>query len=394
MHAKFFKILRRLVLLVLGLFLTLEAVLWLFARTPVEPLKRLDLSNQIPGLKKEVRVTFDRHVARYLDDKNGSKPPGTVRILCLGGAGTLSMLQNAEDTWWGQLGRMLQKQGLKVEVAAWGQEKAGIVASTPVAGQLMEEWHPDLVIGNFGFDDVVSQPVKYTYRPDKAQHLPPPSRSAGWKQAVLTVSQTARLGRLWARNNEAAALQNQLGRPDHYKEVFENVKKSVGKSPFVVPPARPDDHDPLKEYLDGWKILESLAKRHGATLVMTGEAALDSASLTGQQAENLLAWSTVEGGVPLRQTIPFRPSPVWVEQEMERYAAAARELASELKVTWFNLNSAIPHDPDHFFSDVQLTDKGAAAAAGELLPVMAPLISSGPGPKVPEKESPPGGRQR
>ncbi|RYD25606.1 MAG: hypothetical protein EOP86_27080, partial [Verrucomicrobiaceae bacterium] len=162
MHSLLFKILRRTVLALLGLFLVLEAVLWLFARTPVEPLKRLDLSNSIPGLKKEVRVTFDRHVARYLDDKNGSKPPGTIRILCLGGSGTLSMLQNAEDTWWGQLGRRLQKQGLKVEVAAWGQEKAGIVASTPVAGQLMEEWHPDLVIGNFGFDDVVSQPVKYT----------------------------------------------------------------------------------------------------------------------------------------------------------------------------------------------------------------------------------------
>ncbi|MDB6134004.1 MAG: hypothetical protein JWM59_2247 [Verrucomicrobiales bacterium] len=380
MHSLLFKILRRTVLALLGLFLVLEAVLWLFVRTPVEPLKRLDLSNSIPGLKKEVRVTFDRHVARYLDDKNGSKPPGTVRILCLGGSGTLSMLQNAEDTWWGQLGRMLQKQGLKVEVAAWGQEKAGIVASTPVAGQLMEEWRPDLVIGNFGFDDVVSQPVKYTYRPDKARRLPPAAQSSGWKQAVLTVSQTARLGRLWSRNNEAAVLQNQLGRPDRYREVFENVKKSIAKSPFVNPPARPYDNDPLKEYLDGWKILESLAKRHGATLVMTGEAALDSASLTEQQAENLLAWSTVEGGVPSKQTVPFRPSPVWVEQEMERYAAAARDLASELKVTWFNLNGTVPRDPDHFFSDVQLTDKGAAAAAGELLPVIEPFLRARGGP--------------
>ena len=133
------KLLRRLLLAPVVLFLILELILWLFVRIPLEPLKRLDLSNELPGLKPDVRLVFDRNLTRYLDDAAGNKPPGTIRILCLGGSGTFAMLQNAEDAWWGQLGRQLQAKGYPVQVAAWGQDRTGIVASTAVAAVLMDE---------------------------------------------------------------------------------------------------------------------------------------------------------------------------------------------------------------------------------------------------------------
>ena len=53
------KLLRRLLLLPLVLFLGLELVLWVFVRLPVEPPRRLELRNELPGFKGEVRVVFD-----------------------------------------------------------------------------------------------------------------------------------------------------------------------------------------------------------------------------------------------------------------------------------------------------------------------------------------------
>ena len=133
------KILSRFALISIVLFLGLELVMWLFVRLPTDPLKRIQLSNDLPGLKKDVALTVDKDLTRYLDDATGAKKQENVRILCLGGGGTFAMFQNAEDTWWGQLGRQLQAKGLPVQVAAWGQDRIGIVASTP---WLLRSWKP------------------------------------------------------------------------------------------------------------------------------------------------------------------------------------------------------------------------------------------------------------
>lgn len=367
------KLLRRLLLAPVVLFLGLELILWLFVRTPLEPLKRIDLSNDLPGLKKDVRLVFDRNLARYLDEANGSKPSGTFRILCLGGSGTFAMFQNAGDTWWGQLGRELQAKGHKVEVAAWGQDRTGIVASTPVAAYLMEEWKPDLVIGNFGYDDVVGQPIEYQYQPGKAEGMPGPARTPGWKQAILRLSQTARLGRKWARSNEAASMENKIGRPNYWKTVFADMKKQVNQTGVQQIPPRDPAHDPLPEYLDGWKRLQEHATRAGAVLIMTGEPSLHDSTNNFSQQENLLAL------VPLSATTGrearfYRPEPAWVEREMTRYAGAADAMAASAKLPWMNLNGRVPRDLDHFFGDVILTDTGAAAMARALLPVVEPVL--------------------
>ena len=367
------KLLRRLLLAPLFLFLGLELILWIFVRTPLEPIKQIDLSNDLPGLKRDVRLSFDRNLARYLDDASGSKAPGTLRLLCLGGTGTFAMFQNAEDTWWGQLGRQLQAKGLQIEVAAWGQDRTGIVASTPMAARLLEDWKPDVVIGNFGYDDVVGQPIDYQYLPEKVRSLPSPPRTAGWKQAILRMSQTARLGRWWARRNETAMMQDRIGRTDYWKEVFTGMKDEVNKTTVQPLAGRPAAHDPIEEYLDGWKVLQELCGRYGASLIMTGEASLHDSTNNFSQQENLLALvpaSSVTGP----QARYFRPEPAWVEREMTRYAEAAETLAGTVKVPWINLNGRVPRDLEHFFSDVLLTDAGATALAKALLPVVEPVV--------------------
>jgi hypothetical protein len=320
-------------------------------------------------LKKNVRLFFDKNLTRYLDEAQGTKPAGTIRILCLGGSATFGLLQNAGDTWWGQLGRQLQAEGKAVQVAAWGQDRTGIVASTPVAAAIMEDWKPDVVIANFGFDDVVGQPMEYNYVPDKASQVPGPAQVAGWKQAILRISQTARLGRWWVRRNEAGQIQNNIGRTDYWKTTFAKMKQEVNKMNVQMLPPRDPEKDPLKEYLDGWKILQELCVRHGAALIMTGEASLHGAENRFSLEENLVAL------IPLRadstsQARVVRPEPAWVEREMSRYAEAAAALASTAKLPWLNLNGLILRDTSHFFSDVILTDAGAAAVAKEMLPLV------------------------
>ncbi len=369
------KLLRRLLLAPVVLFLLLELILWVFVRIPLEPLKRLDLSNDLPGLKADVRLVFDRNLTRYLDDAAGKKPPGTIRILCLGGSATFAMLQNAADTWWGQLGRHLQAGGHPVQVAAWGQDRTGIVASTAVAAVLMDEWQPDVVIGNFGFDDVVGQPLEYTYQPEKARGMQGPARTAGWKMAILKVSQTARLSRWWARRNEASRIQNEIGRRDHWKNQFNQMKKKVNETAVQLLPARDPRQDPMLEFIDGWRVLRDLCNQHGAALVMTGEASLHDSTNNLSQQENLMALVPLKAD-PGPDAKYVRPEPAWVEREMARYAAAAESFAASAGLPWINLNGQVPRDLDHFFNDVILTDAGSAALTKELLPVVEPAVQA------------------
>lgn len=369
------KIIRRLLLLPVVLFAGLELILWLFVRLPMEPLKPVDLKNTLPGLKEDVRLTFDRNLTRYLDDAAGKKPAGTFRILCLGGSATFGILQNAGDTWWGQLGRQLQARGLPVQVAAWGQDRTGIVASMPMAAMLLEDWQPDLVIGNFGFDDVVGQPLDYRYLPEKAQGLKGPPRLAGWKQALLHVSQTVRLARWWKKQNQMAEIQGRIGRADYQKRAFAAIRGQVNSLPIQAMPDRDPANDPLMEFMDGWMVLQELCSRQGARFILTGEACLHDSTNNLTQQENLIALvpltSETGGKAQLK-----RPDPAWVERELERYATAVEGLAKKADLPWLNLNGRVPRDLEHFFSDVILTDRGAAVAAGLLLPVVEPIVRS------------------
>lgn len=369
------KLIRWLLVFPLFLLLAVELLLWVFVRTPLEPLKQIDLANDLPGLKKDVRLNVDRHLARYLDNESGSKPSGTVRLLCVGGSATFGLFQNAEDTWWGQLGRQLQAKGHKVQVAGWGQERLGIVASTPIAAALMEDWQPDVVIVNFGFDDVVGQPLEFRYIPDKARGLPPAGRTAGWKQAILKVSQIARLGRRIARNNEAAAIQGKIGRTDYWTKTFADMRKQVNTTATTALPERDATHDPLQEFMDGWKVMQDLCQRYGASLIVTGEPSLHDSTNNLSQQENLTALIPLkaEGGPEAKAV---RPDPAWVERQMSRYAEAAEAFAKSASLPWLNLNGRVPRDLDHFFGDVILTDKGATVMARELLPVVEPVVKS------------------
>lgn len=361
------KLIRYLVLAPLALLALLEIALWAFVRAPLEPRKRLDLSNDLPGLKRDVRLEFDQNMTRYLDWPEGDKPRGAVRILCLGGGATFAMLQNAEDAWWGRLHAALKERGVAVQTAAWGQERGGILAAAAMADGLMEELKPDIVIGNFGFNDAVLQPIDYQYDPDRLNHAPGVWRTAGWKRALLNVSQTARVLRWQARKSEMAQVQNTQGRPDFFKEAFDSLRERLKNAEPQPGPERFGDGDPLKEFEDGWRRLKTLADRHGAALILTGEASLHDAVMGVALRDHLMAVMTLQDGRGIR------PSSAWVEAEMRRFAEKAESLAREWQAPWLDLNGRVARSREHFVNDTLLTDAGAAVAAAEMLPVVEPV---------------------
>ncbi len=377
-------LIRNLLIALVSLVVLFEAVCWIFVRFPVEPLRTLDLNNDIPGFKKDVRLIFGEDLVRYLDWTGGEKPAGTVRILCVGGLTTQAMLQNSADTWWGQLHSKLKQQGLKVETAAVGFDRVGIIMMAAAAGPMVERLKPDVIILNSGFDDVIIHPADYEYDKDKLSKMPAASPPSALKSFLMNVSQTARFRRWWSRDSENKRLQNEWGRKDAYKRILEEKRKAVHgdrENPGVAKglPPHPGilrmaaSNDPLPEYLDGLKAFADIAVKNGASLILTGEAALqDSVMLVPEDC--LLGYIALkkpgaDGNFPAA-----RPNTAWVMREMNRFADKAGDFAAENKLPWFDLNGKIAKSAENFFSDVILTDVGAAEAAALLAPVVEPVV--------------------
>ncbi len=116
------------------------------------------------------------------------------------------------------------------------------------------------------------------------------------------------------------------------------------------------------------------ADKAGATLVLTGEASLHDSVINLTQESSLLAYIALSEPTPEGNVSAARPSTAWVMNEMNRFASAAEEFARENKLTWFDLNGQVERSADNFFSDVLLTDAGAAKAGKILAPVLEPVI--------------------
>jgi len=369
------KLLRNLFLAPVILWALFELVCWIFVRFPMEPLRTLDLNNDIAGFKKEVRVIFGEDQVRYLDWQEGAKPEGAVRIFCVGGLTTLGMLQTAEDTWWGRMHLGLKAKGLAVQTAARGFDRTTVLEMAAALPLTTERLKPDIIVLNAGFDDVIVPAADYVYDPDKRSKLPAPVRPSSFKQFVLKVSQAARFKRWWSRDTEANQMQNQMGRKDVYRKFFDERKEGISKLPRHEGILRTGStNDPVQEYLDGLAAMRDLAAAHGAVLILTGEATLHDSLMSHTGESNLLAYIALEKPSPDGNAHAARPEPKWVMHEMERFAAKAEAFAAANKLAWLDLNGQVERSADNFFTDVILTDAGAAEAARIVLPVVEKAV--------------------
>ena len=372
------KLLRKILIALAIPFVLFEIICWSFMPFPVEPLRSLDIDNDIPGFKKKVRIVTGDDQVRYLDWTAGDKPDGTVRIMCIGGFATQGFLQSAEDTWWGKLHSSLKKKGYKVQTAARGFDRAGVISMAAGMGPVVERLKPDVIILNTGFDDVIIHPADYVYDKDKLSKIPVPAKMASWKLFMLKASQTVRFLRYRSKDSETNKLQNELGRRDVYKKFFEEKRAAIIKLPLHPGFLRTGiANDPLQEYLDGLAAFRDMAAKNSASLILTGEPTLYNKFMNITQSELLLAYISQtaprdDGNI----TDPRRPNQEWVMSELNRFAAAAEKFAADNKLPWLDLNGQVDRSTDNFFSDVILTDAGAAAAATVIEPVVEPVVKA------------------
>jgi hypothetical protein len=369
------RLLRKILLIAIAIPLLIEAVCWAFIRQPLDPIRTVSMNNDIPGFKKEVTFTFGNTQVRYLDWTPGEKPAGTVRILVIGGWATWGLLQNAQDTWWGQMHKGLKDAGLNVQTAARGFERSGILQMAAGMENVVERLKPDILLLNVGFDDVVVHPLDYTYDKDRLSKLPGSPKDSTFKSFITQISQTVRLIRSRGASSEQSDARNKWGRTNHWKKWFEEMRAGISQL-NTISLSREEDHDPLPEYFDGLKAFATIADRHGASLVITGEAALQDSEIGEDLQQRLMAYVTFEtprGGTDMKAARPV-PGSVW--REMRRFATTAEKFAADNKFPWFNLNDRIPRNAENFFTDVILTDAGSSEAAKAILPFITPIVKS------------------
>lgn len=241
---------------------------------PVEPLQQLDLTNDIPGFKKNVRLHFGKDQVRYLDWTPGDKPAGTVRALAWAAGRRWGFSRGRRTPGGASSTGNLTKSGLKVEMAARGYERAGIIEMAASSAGIIERLKPDVIVLNTGFDDVIVHSAAYTYKADKLAKMPQP-KPASATEFLVKYSQSARFKRWWSKDSEAKQMQNLHGRKDKYKKYFDEKREMILSLPQSEGiPRTAGTNDPLPEYLDGIKAFKAMADKAGATLVLTGEASL------------------------------------------------------------------------------------------------------------------------
>ena len=191
-----------------GLVVVLDLILRFAFPVEMEPTTRVILRNNTPEFA-DTEVVYQIS-PEGLRGHQWSKeaPSGALRVLVVGVNSTTHMLQNVENTWWGQLARMLEeKRGKRVEAAAVASiGDSGILAGAHWAEKVLAETRVDLLLVCYGFGDVMKPPFDYVYDPNRLSGMAVgPER--GFKYKLAEVSQICRRIR---RGRVASARRAQL----------------------------------------------------------------------------------------------------------------------------------------------------------------------------------------
>lgn len=357
----------------LGILVLLAELVVRFAfPVAMEPAGQLTLTNDLPGIQASVDFRYDGDMLRKID-WSGKRSSDNLRVLCLGGSGTTSLLQSAGDTWWGLLAADLAKAtGGKVEMAALADLQRGQILSGLVSTErILEKYDIDLIIASFGFGDAIVHSGDYRFDAGKLQRMRE-TKPRGFKYSLAKASHLLRIVRNGRRARSQRERQVSVFKPNYYRDYLIAANHHYRSRPPVEEIVRSGD-DPLQEYLLGIDGLIALAEKSGTKLLLVGEPTLYKSSLGFAEMNRLtVLWHPTpvirgaENGVRL-------PPPV-VERELQRFYLEAAAHCEKAGVPWCNLQGEIPRFADTFLSETYLTDTGCRAVADKLLaPALAVL---------------------
>ena len=369
-RVKFSKLILYLFVVGVGLFLVVEVLVRLLFPQPLDPGRTFVVENEIPGLKPKVRYKIDVNQIRGFESTK-AKPDGALRILCVGGDSTSTMLQAVEDTWWGQLGAKLEASlGKEVQIGCiTALRSAEIIGGAQWIDHMLGEVDGvDLVIAMYGHRAVLAPGVNFRFDPQSIEPIIFESKQ-GLMFNLASASHVVRLARNAHIKSKRDAQQRQLGKPNHLRDRFTaagQAFRSITKTTSAPPRAT----DPRSKYLHGIGVFTEIAKRHGVKLLILGEPTVFSERPSPDAAETL--YTPVQIGP---ESSDFaRPASSWVDSELGRYYAAASKLCEAAAVPFVNLHGAIEPSRDKFYTEATLTDAGALKLAEELLPSVEKLL--------------------
>lgn len=329
-------------------------------------------NNRIPGFAEKVKIEVGTDYLRRKNWPSGEKPAGQFRIVCLGGRSTVGQLQNVGDTWWGQLQERLAAAdpSTSYAIAALALDSKGIRFGAKWAQLHLPELEPDLVIVQYGIEDILNHAESYRYDPLGSETVQVRAQRSGLKKILLGSSQIARRISRSRQATRQKLQQKQFGQQDFIASRLAQARGIYQNLDLVFAIERVEGGDPLQEYMEGLRALVTSSRESGAEALLVGEPSL-CGEFTDSASRGLLSMPVMinDAEMPLR-----KPEPGWVEGELFRYYAHAKEYADTVRVPFVNLHGEVPQDPEFFFNEAILTDAGAERVAELLLPETRKLL--------------------
>jgi lysophospholipase L1-like esterase len=338
---------------------------------PLPSQERLRLRQDLPGLTPEIVYERNAFGLRALSMRTRDKPPGVVRVFCLGASTTDQPTQSTEDTWCGLLERRLAPElaarGLRLETAAFGRGGMRAADLLSWARDELPAYEPDLVVTLLGINDL-SWNGGADYRYEGRLDLPSVAAAPGPKPRCQLFSELCRRLAL-ARERLAHWRDLRAGRAvEWHSRNLEALRREHAARPFSEQLER--DPDPIREFSDASAALISLLRERSVEVVVLGQPVLWKPELSAEEEAAL--WFPVE-----TPEGPVRPSGAWLAAEMARYNAMQRRHAEALGAAYLDLDRRIPKDLDHFFDDCHFTDRASELVAEQLLPVVRARLRPG-----------------
>ncbi len=339
-----------------------EAALRVLA--PLPPGQRATLEQELPGLAPEIVYERNGFGLRGLSLHSRAKPPGVVRVLCLGASTTDQPTQSTADTWCARLELALAPElaarGLRIETAAYGRGGLRTAGLLHWARRELRDFDPDLVVTLLGVNDL-SLNGGPGYRYDGRLEPPPETAGAALERRCLALSELCRrVFLLRDRAHLRGRLEGGRAVQWHSRKLPE-LRRERAALPERARPLR--DPDPLREFSDASRELIAFLREAGAEVVVLGQPVLWKPDLApAEEAALWLPLATPEG--------PVRAPGAWLEAEMRRYNEVQRAHAERLGASYLDLDARIPKDLEHYFDDCHFTDRASARVAEELLPLV------------------------
>jgi len=356
-----------------------EAALWLFAPVGTRVSHRFEFDNELPGLKERVSFVVDGKSLRSW--KSGGPDAGgagrEVNILVLGGGASVALLQNDEDTWWGQLGAALQQEfpTARFRVSALFRDNCSALEGAKWAEVNLAQTKPDVVIALFGFEDVVGHDGTYTYAPGRLATVALETNPRSpFKQFLVQSSQICRRIVNRGQTRGLTATLGPLGARNAYARRLAEQRQIYASLPLAYEVDRPEGRDPVAEYLDGLRALASTCQQHGAALAVIGEPTVHRGLMDGGAERLVHRWFILDPAKGNAGVV--RLDSGWLELQLSRYYAAAEKLCGPLQVPFLDPTRKMPAHPAVFMDDLMLTDAGARTLAQLVLPAVTPLVEA------------------